>query len=243
MSLCVFFCFSTHVTKQHPSNTHDASLTSRQSDTHHASVTSSLPHKPNTTMDISVAVSKKGTPLYGQPDWWGESDADEHNKQLLKDLQQSKITEKQRRSGHHTSTTNNDLTNQNNRTNQSTHSSQNNNSSQNPHSSHNNNSIHSTNSTHNNNSSHSTHAAVAITEGNNASRIVTCAIYHLRVTLYLLSICVCFIRQLWMFLLCLFTSRRRWRRIHKGAVIYRRSGSRFLHRLRCLCRRSGGADG
>lgn len=38
--------------------------------------------------------SKKGTPLYGQPSWWGENDADEHNKQLLKDIQKRKETEK-----------------------------------------------------------------------------------------------------------------------------------------------------
>jgi len=32
--------------------------------------------------------------LYGQPTWWGESGADDHNKQLLKDMQRQKDQDK-----------------------------------------------------------------------------------------------------------------------------------------------------
>ncbi|XP_067941480.1 serine-rich adhesin for platelets-like isoform X5 [Watersipora subatra] len=41
-----------------------------------------------TTRNLTdIAAGKRGTPLYGQPAWWGESGADEHNRKLLKDMQ------------------------------------------------------------------------------------------------------------------------------------------------------------
>ena len=56
---------------------------------------------PSLGCDICVtagAAVKQGTPLYGQPSWWGESDADEHNKQLLRDIQCQREQERQQRS-------------------------------------------------------------------------------------------------------------------------------------------------
>lgn len=47
---------------------------------------------------IAGTAVKKSTPLYGQPSWWGENDADEHNKQLLKDIQSQREQEKQQKS-------------------------------------------------------------------------------------------------------------------------------------------------
>ena len=46
-------------------------------------------------MFVYKASAKRGTPLYGQPSWWGETDADEHNKQLLKDMQKQINDDKQ----------------------------------------------------------------------------------------------------------------------------------------------------
>ncbi|XP_067941476.1 serine-rich adhesin for platelets-like isoform X2 [Watersipora subatra] len=40
-----------------------------------------------TTRNLTDIAGKRGTPLYGQPAWWGESGADEHNRKLLKDMQ------------------------------------------------------------------------------------------------------------------------------------------------------------